>query len=203
MNQSTYTYFPDGTQETQLYQNWQGEQWVDYYKYTSLRDEKGNEIQYKREVWQNSALTAQSFKWDYSYRDVGGYRSISFNNFQNGQWTPYNTTISFTDSSSNTYSFSQCYQVDMAYQSEVNVPEIDEIISLDLAPNPATDFIDVRLTDVMASKPARIEVFDAQGRLLIITPVTSQVNTRIDISSLAPGAYILKFDGKSKSFIKE
>ncbi|MDA3910727.1 MAG: T9SS type A sorting domain-containing protein, partial [Bacteroidales bacterium] len=64
-------------------------------------------------------------------------------------------------------------------------------------PNPATDKLHLELPN--NAKPQQAEIYNVQAQLVLSQEINSKV-LNIDISKLSPGRYILKINGKSKSF---
>lgn len=62
-------------------------------------------------------------------------------------------------------------------------------------PNPATDILNIKITNFNRDNSLRIGFFDLSGRLLINKMVREETTT-LDISPYASGIYILKLQGK-------
>ncbi|MBK8562442.1 MAG: T9SS type A sorting domain-containing protein [Saprospiraceae bacterium] len=67
---------------------------------------------------------------------------------------------------------------------------------LDLSPNPASDFLNIQLSETTA--PPTVQVFDAQGRLVLLA--TGQ---RLDIQGLAAGIYSLRSVVGERVFVRK
>lgn len=62
-------------------------------------------------------------------------------------------------------------------------------------PNPATDILNIKITNFNRDNSLRIGFFDLSGRLLINKMVREETTT-LDISPYSSGIYILKLQGK-------
>jgi hypothetical protein len=74
-----------------------------------------------------------------------------------------------------------------------------------LYPNPSDDFIIIEnnSSEVLYSK---IEIYDNEGKIIIskqITPLSKEMQTRIDISSLLSGAYVCRILSEDKVLTKK
>ncbi len=71
-------------------------------------------------------------------------------------------------------------------------------------PNPAVDYVDVVLTNQVPSGPYRINVYNLQGKLLSSDFVLFQEGrSRINLSSLSPGMYLLfVYNGRQIEIVK-
>jgi len=92
---------------------------------------------------------------------------------------------------------SLCYTLQVT-TGTASVSEDELIVNnggVNIFPNPARKVVTVNIPDIKGQ--AVIRVFDMYGRMLVRNN-SSQTNTRLDISSLAPGVYLVKIlnDGK-------
>lgn len=78
--------------------------------------------------------------------------------------------------------------------------------SMSVYPNPAKNVLNIAFEDVTA-QTARVTIIGLSGQVVLHTTVNSVENAQVDISSLAPGVYILELgignDYAVKKFIKE
>lgn len=81
----------------------------------------------------------------------------------------------------------------------------EEIVELEVYPNPSSHEININLNSAKNSK-ARIEIFDTHGKLMKAHAIYKSSNERIEISDLASGLYFINiYQDKSvhtKKFIK-
>jgi len=81
---------------------------------------------------------------------------------------------------------------------------MDNIIGVSVYPNPANDNITIENPDII--KDAMISIYNIQGQLLL-QQTLRQTKTKIDISKIAKGLYILKIGSQEgiavKRFVKE
>ena len=68
--------------------------------------------------------------------------------------------------------------------------------SLRVCPNPATDFIDVFVT-----QDGQAEIIDLNGKVVMSVPLKNEVN-RIVISDLPKCMYMLRANGETRKFVK-
>jgi hypothetical protein len=79
--------------------------------------------------------------------------------------------------------------------------------TMSLYPNPATSSIYVQLSGMVSNQPAKLTIYNLAGSTVKTMPVTlSGSNIKVDITSLAPGTYILTLAGegfnKTQKFLK-
>ena len=87
--------------------------------------------------------------------------------------------------------------------------EIESSVSFELSPNPALQFINVKL-DLLNNSEGVISIFDMNGKLVHVTKQAGQQGNnelKIDIESIPPGVYSIRaqFDNIdiSKQFVKQ
>jgi outer membrane protein assembly factor BamB len=87
-------------------------------------------------------------------------------------------------------------------KTNTGVFEIDGDI-IQIYPNPASDYIDIRLDAVILSEAKNLKFFNALGEC-VLTPLAFGEGTgvRLDISLLQPGVYFIKVGDKVYKFIK-
>jgi len=78
--------------------------------------------------------------------------------------------------------------VDIRFEYALNVEESDPI-SVSIAPNPASDYIQITMDGV---QNANMKMVDVLGNLVIQKNISSSEN--IDITSFRSGVYIISFD---------
>lgn len=76
-----------------------------------------------------------------------------------------------------------------AFQDMIDKKEIK------IYPNPATDILNIKITNFNRDNSLRISFFDLSGRLLI-NKMAREETTTLDISPYSSGIYILKLQGK-------
>ncbi|MBN3034574.1 MAG: T9SS type A sorting domain-containing protein [Bacteroidales bacterium] len=79
----------------------------------------------------------------------------------------------------------------------VGIPETVKVSPFNLYPNPSEGIIWIELTE---HKDSMVRIFDIQGKLLQTLPVTGD-QTRLDLSHLQKGLYIINVDGFSQRFL--
>lgn len=67
---------------------------------------------------------------------------------------------------------------------------------LNLAPNPAKDFVEIRM-DNPSRLPFKLEIFDLSGTRLLLQEWKGE---KIDLNPFSSGLYILKLSGDRESF---
>ncbi len=83
------------------------------------------------------------------------------------------------------------------YEAGLSVKDIDANTEIQIYPNPATEFIEIK----GMPKKGNFQIFDASGRL--IREDILNINNRIEVKNLAIGKYILYIDSTSYPFIKK
>lgn len=69
-------------------------------------------------------------------------------------------------------------------------------------PNPATSSITLKLENFSKNSDTRVNIYNSTGRLLKQIPVNSS-QMQIDLSGIAPGIYLIAYEGKSWKVLKE
>lgn len=88
--------------------------------------------------------------------------------------------------------FDSLYHVNPVYLSPLGVEEHPSKTSFNLYPNPTTNFVTVEVEDEdMVQNHEPVMVFDIFGKLLYRKPLSS-TREQIDLSSYAPGVYVVK-----------
>jgi Secretion system C-terminal sorting domain len=72
----------------------------------------------------------------------------------------------------------------------------NEITSLGLYPNPASDYLEIQLPSTQTI-PQRYEITDSNGRLLD-SGMIDATNNRIDIRTLSDGIYLMKIQSEQE-----
>ncbi len=83
----------------------------------------------------------------------------------------------------------------------VNIEDYAAENNILVYPNPATDYVDVRVLDIPTDNPS-IHVYNIMGGLIKQQAITDKV-TRIDLSNLATGIYILKVGNRTFKVAKQ
>lgn len=68
-------------------------------------------------------------------------------------------------------------------------------VTVSVCPNPAANYIEVRLTEPV--KDGIVSICTTAGAVLLSQPFPA--DGRIDVSGLPPGAYVLRLEGQQKS----
>jgi hypothetical protein len=82
---------------------------------------------------------------------------------------------------------------------------IDVSNDITIFPNPASDYIDINIGEVILSCAKGLNIYNTMGECVFtLTPALSQreKEMRIDISGLAPGVYFVRVGGIVSKFIK-
>jgi hypothetical protein len=80
----------------------------------------------------------------------------------------------------------------------IGINEVSDLFDLQLFPNPARDFIEIR-SDKVGRK---IEISNLLGKTMLTVPMSTS-SLRIDIRHFTPGMYFVTLEGKTRLFIKE
>jgi hypothetical protein len=87
----------------------------------------------------------------------------------------------------------------------MDINEQTSIDNISISPNPASDFIDIRLGEVILSETKDLKIYNTLGECVFtLTPALSkrEKELRIDVSQLAAGVYFVKTATTISSFIK-
>ena len=74
--------------------------------------------------------------------------------------------------------------------------------TLSIQPNPARNYIELRWKDIQESSPVLYEIKDITGRIMYSAYAVNE-NTILDISSYAPGVYIINVIAGEKKLIQK
>ena len=97
--------------------------------------------------------------------------------------------------------FDSLYHVNPVYLSPLGVQDRPAKTSFNLYPNPTTNFVTLEVEDEeMVQKHEPVMVFDIFGKLLYRKPLTSS-REQIDMSSYAPGVYVVKIGNRAASVL--
>lgn len=89
------------------------------------------------------------------------------------------------------------YRADLSLESkEVNGPRF---YPLKITPNPVTDFLNLQLPETAANAPAEVQVFDAQGRLVLSRALTP--GQALHVRSLPSGVYTLRVVAGERAYV--
>ena len=73
---------------------------------------------------------------------------------------------------------------------------------LSLYPIPATNILNVKYNDEINNQKTRIAVYDTNGRLLISEYMTDANDTKLNVSGLTSGIYLLRLTNKAETLVK-
>ena len=90
--------------------------------------------------------------------------------------------------------------VDDLYYSFPSGIETPESIGLELFPNPVTNVLNIHSTAGL--KFNSVQVYSIDGRLILTSTVNSN-NSRVDVSSLKTGAYIIELNAESGTIVRQ
>ncbi|QGY46526.1 T9SS type A sorting domain-containing protein [Maribellus comscasis] len=89
------------------------------------------------------------------------------------------------------------------HQSKLLVTAIDEpsllVSELKVYPNPASEFVMIHFNSEIKDK--QYSLFDMTGKMLLLNSI-SETDSRIDVSSLASGTYLLRISAKKTNNIQ-
>ena len=132
--------------------------------------------------------------------------SFQWINCQDNQPISGATGSSFTPASSGTYAVvvsqnnctltSTCTQV-----SIVGTTQLALNGQWKLQPNPASDFVDVQMSELPVGESLRIELYEQSGRLLQVLPMQSS-NMRIPLDALPEGVLLVRLVGENVVSVK-
>lgn len=73
-------------------------------------------------------------------------------------------------------------------------------ISVDVVPNPASDFVDFNLRGIENAQAMEISIYDITGREVAHKSVNTDAKVKFDVTSLSTGMYIYKLTSKGELF---
>ncbi len=77
--------------------------------------------------------------------------------------------------------------------------ENGEKFEMTLSPNPASDVLQIHLSDVVLSQTIEIQLFDVRGELVFQQKFVGQNEVSLNIGQLPPGNYFVKIFGENES----
>ena len=92
------------------------------------------------------------------------------------------------------------FPVSVYLQGENTVLGIDniDVVSYDISPNPAMDFVSIKCNTLIKS----LQLFDVQGKQ-IEGKIVNEANSKIDISHHPKGIYFLKIETENGQFTEK
>jgi YD repeat-containing protein len=164
----TYTYDANGNMLTEIKEYLDNNIWLNSMKFTYTYDANGNSIIAKREIW----LSNDWCLFNYS-----------------GQAYPFNVYSSNNDIF--TFNFSNSARYEAHFVSFINGIIENDNKQIALYPNPATNYIHINLKQQTNLQNTTVSIYNIQGQQLLQQNI-SQLQTEINIQSLAKGIYIIK-----------
>lgn len=85
----------------------------------------------------------------------------------------------------------ESYEITLPVYVDCNVSSelLSETATIQVYPNPATDYLQIQLPD--ENEVSFVKILNLQGQTVLVQPLQSQT-TRLDISDLAPGTYMVR-----------
>jgi hypothetical protein len=83
-------------------------------------------------------------------------------------------------------------------ETTLNVSQLELDAQLEIYPNPTTQFITIRSTNMLAIKD--VEIYNVNGKIVLTTKI---VSGQIDLSNLKSGFYFLKVNADKRSIYKK
>ena len=125
---------------------------------------------------------------------------------QNNQPISGATGSSFTPASSGSYAVivTQDACVITSTCTQVTIVGTKHLVSQEnwkLQPNPASDFVDIQLSELPVDATLRIELYEQNGRLLQALPLNSS-NVRIPLDALPEGVLLVRLVGENVVSVK-
>jgi len=93
------------------------------------------------------------------------------------------------------------YQSPLSTDGEVGAVEVGQLLEFEVFPNPATDFITVKLTDGTFADPG-FRMFNALGQLVKSGRLQQGGDGQIDISQISPGIYFIEIKRGERTGVK-
>lgn len=180
---------------------WDGTKWVNDYKSNFTFDELANLFSYYDYIWDNGlwleATRVFSFNFDnnYSFEDLIFPINSLFESEFYSTWLFNHMLLGYDMEQKDGDTWVKEGDATFAYQELVlGLSKFDEL-GAKIFPNPTSDYINFELSDI--SNSAKIELFDANGRLLLSQeiPKTKQISLR----HLDSGVYFYHISSDSKS----
>ena len=125
--------------------------------------------------------------YSYSFNGAPGQSNSLMNNLSSG-WC----SIEITDSNN-------CLLLDSVFLGVSGL--FEEINLVSVFPNPANDFVWISLNSALFGRESGV-IYDARGRQ-VKTLMFKSNTTKVDVSSLFPGVYFLRFQNSLTKFIIE
>lgn len=148
-------------------------------------------------IVESTLYTLQTVPIDYYTESTPDYIHILFST--SDHFTYYQDMPLYNPNVDNVNSLGTNLWIDNVYVSggSVGVNEDYLNIQIGLYPNPVTNLLNIKSTDINIQK---VQIYTSLGQLVLV----EQTNfTNIDVSNLLKGAYVVKIETKSGVFIKK
>ena len=94
--------------------------------------------------------------------------------------------------------------VQMPVSAESLLPEVAEVLSADVAPNPAKNILNIKPTGLQKNKQLSVSIISSSGIIIQTKQFSSSTQTiRLNLSSLVSGVYTIKLVNGDKVLYKQ
>ena len=190
---------------TLLRVSWQNNAWVNNSKYTYNYDANGNMLTDLNEGWQNNAWVNNS-KYSYTYDVNGNSITGKFELWENNNWVLFLNSLAVYSSKNNIYSLNLITRYEAHFVSFANGINENNYKQIHIYPNPASNNLNVNLSQLKNLQNTSISIYDIQGKLLLHKNI-QQPLTEINITQFAKGIYVVKVNSENENlqskFIKD
>lgn len=160
---------------------WMNNAWVNGWRYSESYDSRKNWTGYKSEEWLNNAWTVNSeTQYQHTYNATDDITE---------------TIIRYWDSQNNTMRNAERRVFSNFLRISGTSAERPELVA-SLYPNPTTDYLNIELKE---QAPATATLHDLTGRL-VRSEMLPAGQTRVDVSALKAGIYLLQVQNKKGTF---
>lgn len=149
-----------------------------------------------------SSVITDTVNWETITGNItadSAYNFITIGNFYSDSLTSYNNITNYTDKVSYYYIDMICLSMDSLTCNPFNSINNNQLENnINVIPNPANDYINIQLTSELNISPL-CNILDIYGKVILQTKNISRIN----VSGLADGVYLLQIIISNKSIYKK
>jgi len=224
---STATYDTAGHCLTSLQQLWQNNAWENMGFWSFLYDANGNEIVNLYQLWTNGAWTnsgRQLYNFDagnnllsytsqtpdnsswrnqdteqYTYDEWGNSITGKYMHWYNG-WQPINGVLAvYANQETDMVLGGEMYRYEALVDSIIlKVDPLRSPADVNIFPNPAHSMVYVSSPALSGGQGASVAIYDLRGQIILSKELLNET-TGVDVSSLKPGVYFVRFSNREES----
>ncbi len=203
LNIENYSYDNAGNLISYLLQYFQGDSLNNVNRYLYSYDLSGNMLTYTFQKWQNNTWD-NNWNWKRSYSYDNNNNSITgkYEYLGNNIWLPGSDELLVFAENNIVYRLGNLFRYTAKFSNSYYNIESNENNCLTnlIYPNPASDNLTIDIPEL--KDEISLSVFNLQGQLVLIQDICQPVS-KLDISNLVKGMYLVKILGKNISEVRK